>query len=78
MYVVTIARQGPSLFMGYFLYGSNNMYINQMVIGTSIFDIDMKVMSRTIIFETANLSRNRQSEHLYYHYSIKKCTVLIA
>lgn len=57
MYVVTIARQGPSLFMGYFLYGSNNMYINRMVIGTSIFDIDMKVMSRIIIFETANLSQ---------------------
>ena len=33
------------------------MYINRMVIGTSIFDIDMKVMSRIIIFETANLSQ---------------------
>ena len=53
------------------------MYINRMVIGTSMFDINTKVTSRTIIFETANLSGNRQSEHLYYHYSIKKFTVLI-
>ena len=55
MYVVTIARQGSSLFMGYFLYRSNNMYINQIVDGTSIFDINKKNMSRTIIlvFETA-------------------------
>ena len=53
------------------------MYINQTVIGTSIFDINKKNMSRTIIFETANLSGNRQSEHLYYHYSIKKFTVLV-
>ena len=35
------------------------------------FDINKKNMSRTIIFETAKLSGNRQSEHLYYHYSIK-------
>ena len=57
MYVVTIARQGPSLFMWYFLYRSNNMYINQIVDGTSIFDINKKNMSRTIIpvFETANV-----------------------
>ena len=48
------------------------MYINQIVDGTSIFDINKKNMSRTIIFETAKLSGNRQSEHLYYHYSIKK------
>ena len=77
MYVVTIARQGSSLFMWDFLYRSNNMYINQIVDGTSIFDINKKNMSRTIIFETANLSGNTQSEHLYYHYSIKKFTVLI-
>ena len=77
MYVVTIARQGSSLFMWYFLYRSNNMYINQTVDGTSIFDINKKNMSRTIIFETANLSGNTHSEHLYYHYSIKKFTVLI-
>ena len=77
MYVVTIARQGSSLFMGYFLYRSNNMYINQIVDGTSIFDINKKNMSRTIIFETANLSGNTQSEYLYYHYSIKKFTVLV-
>ena len=38
----------------------------------TIFDINMKIMSRKIIFDTANLSGNRQSEHLYYHYSIKK------
>ena len=74
MYVVTIARQGSSLFMWDFLYGSNNMYINQTVIGTSIFDINKKNMSRTIIIETANLFGNRQNEHLYYHYSIKKFT----
>lgn len=42
----------------------------------TIFDINMKIMSRTI-FETANLSGNRQSEHLYYHYPTKKFTVLI-
>ena len=77
MYVVTITRQGSSLFMWYFLYRSNNMYINQTVIGTSIFDINKKNMSRTIIFETVNLSGNTQSEHLYYHYSIKKFTVLV-
>ena len=77
MYVVTIARQGSSLFMWYFLYRSNNMYINQTVDGTSIFDINKKNMSRKIIFETANLSGNTHSEHLYYHYSIKKFTVLI-
>ena len=53
------------------------MYINQTVIGTSIFDINKKNMSRTIIFETANLSGNTYSEHLYYHYSIKKFTVLV-
>ena len=52
-------------------------YINQTVIGTSIFDINKKNMSRTIIFETANLSGNTHSEHLYYHYSIKKFTVLV-
>lgn len=46
-------------------------------LGKSIFDINMKIMSRTIILETANLSGNRQSEHLYYHNSIKKFTVLI-
>ena len=51
--------------------------INQTVIGTSIFDINKKNMSRTIIFETANLSGNTHSEHLYYHYSIKKFTVLV-
>ena len=77
MYVVTIARQGSSLFMWYFLYRSNNMYINQTVDGTSIFDINKKNMSRKIIFETANLSGNTHSEHLYYHYSIKKFTVLV-
>ena len=77
MYVVTITRQGSSLFMWHFLYRSNNMYINQTVIGTSIFDINKKNMSRTIIFETANLSGNTHSEHLYYHYSIKKFTVLV-
>ena len=41
-------------------------------IDRTIFDINMKIMSRTTISETANLSGNRQSEHLYYHYSIKK------
>ena len=75
MYVVTIARQGSSLFMGYFLYRSNNMYINQIVDGTSIFDINKKNMSRTTIL--VFLSGNGQSEHSYYHYSIKKFTVLI-
>ena len=50
-----------------------------IVDGTSIFDINKKNMSRTIIpvFETANVSGNGQSEHSYYHYSIKKFTVLI-
>ena len=70
MYVVTIARQGSSLFMWYVLYRSNKMYINRMVIGKSLY-IKMKIMSRTIIFETANLSGNRQSEHLYYHILLK-------
>ena len=42
MYVVTITRKGSSLFMWYFLYGSNNIYINQIVDGTSIFDINKK------------------------------------
>lgn len=40
-------------------------------LGKSIFDINMKNMSRTIIIETANLSGNRQSEHLYYHILLK-------
>lgn len=76
MYVVTITRKGSSLFMWYFLYGSNNIYINQIVDGTSIFDINKKKIW-TIILETANLSGNTQSEHLCYHYSIKKFTVLV-